>query len=222
MSRFAIDGRIAIAAGVALVIGMSFGMMTAPRERSGDSLTRIEAALDASRTESAHLHAQVERLSTALGSLRETTTAARTDMRTIAPSLGERVAKLEQGLDKKFAALTERVARSEREQPGPAVAPAPEKRAAAPTSTPPSPAPKAEPAQTGSINEAKPKSETVESWALREVYDGVAMLEDRKRRLLEVAPGDSVPGVGRVEAIERRGRNWVVVTKQGVIATQTW
>ena len=32
-------------------------------------------------------------------------------------------------------------------------------------------------------------------------------------------PSDrSVPGIGRVEAIERRGRQWVVVTAKGFIA----
>ncbi|GEP10133.1 hypothetical protein [Methylobacterium gnaphalii] len=223
----AVDGRLAAVATVALVVGTTFGLIAAPRERSGDALGRIEAALDTNRSEATRLKAEIAHLSTALGSLRETTSAARTDIKTIAPSLGDRVARLEQGLDKKFAALSERVARAEREQAAPVAAV--EKRPAAPVAAQPttSPAsaastPRSEPTQTGSIADTKPKQETVEAWALRDVYDGVAMLEDRKRRLLEVARGDTVPGVGRVEAIERRGRVWVVVTKQGVITPQTW
>lgn len=226
-----VDGRLAAVATVALVVGTAFGMMAAPRERSGDALGRIEAALDANRSEASRLKSEIAHLSTALGTLRETTSAARTDIKAIAPSLTDRVTRLEQGLDKKLAALGDRVARAEREQAASAAAPAAaiEKRPAQPvavqqTTSPATTAstPKAEPTETGSIADTKPKTETVEAWALRDVYDGVAMLEDRKRRLLEVARGDTVPGVGRVEAIERRGRVWVVVTKQGVITPQTW
>jgi hypothetical protein len=34
---------------------------------------------------------------------------------------------------------------------------------------------------------------------------------------LEVAPGSTIPGWGRVSKIEQRGQSWVVVTDQGVI-----
>lgn len=65
---------------------------------------------------------------------------------------------------------------------------------------------------------AKPtRSEPVEGWVLREVYDGAALVEGRNRRLYEVAPGGVIPGLGRVEAIERRGKDWVVQTDKGII-----
>lgn len=83
----------------------------------------------------------------------------------------------------------------------------------------------AEPALTGSLPD-KPapaaKPGTIEGWVLRDVYDGMAMIENRNRRLVEVGPGDTLPGAGRVEAIERRGRSWVVVTSKGVITPQAW
>jgi hypothetical protein len=63
------------------------------------------------------------------------------------------------------------------------------------------------------------KSEPVEGWVLREVYDGAALVENRNRRLYEVMPGGVLPGVGRIEAIERRGARWVVVTDKGFIGT---
>lgn len=223
--------RLAAVATVALVVGASFGMIAAPRERSGEALARIEAGLDAGRTEANRLNTEIERLAKTLASLRESADAGRAETRAVGPGLTERLARFEQGLDKKFAALVERTAQPEREHPAPAALPAApvEKRAAIPTATvttanPPVAivTPKPEPTQTASITDTKPKSETVEAWALRDVYDGIAMLEDRKRRLLEVAPGDSIPGIGRVDAIERRGRVWVVVTKQGVITPQTW
>ncbi|RDI61811.1 hypothetical protein [Microvirga subterranea] len=63
------------------------------------------------------------------------------------------------------------------------------------------------------------RNEPVDGWIVREVYDGAALVEGRNRRLYEVAPGGIVPGVGRVEAIERRGRSWVVLTDKGFIGS---
>jgi hypothetical protein len=77
----------------------------------------------------------------------------------------------------------------------------------------------ADPAQTGSVPDAKSavKDKPVEGWVLREVYGGGALVESRSGRLYEVTPGRNLPTVGRVEAIERRGRIWVVVTAKGII-----
>ncbi len=63
------------------------------------------------------------------------------------------------------------------------------------------------------------RNEPVDGWIVREVYDGAALVEGRNRRLYEVAPGGVVPGVGRVESIERRGRSWVVLTDKGFIGS---
>ena len=63
------------------------------------------------------------------------------------------------------------------------------------------------------------KSEPVDGWVLREVYNGAALVENRNRRLYEVMPGGVLPGVGRIEGIERRGARWVVVTDKGFIGT---
>jgi hypothetical protein len=73
---------------------------------------------------------------------------------------------------------------------------------------------------TGSLNLRVPaKDATVEGWVLHEVHNGTALIESRNGRLVEVAQGEMVPGVGRVEAIERRGKRWVVVTPKGAIET---
>jgi hypothetical protein len=63
------------------------------------------------------------------------------------------------------------------------------------------------------------KAEPVDGWVLREVYNGSALVESRNRRLYEVMPGGVIPGVGRVESIERRGTRWVVLTDKGFIGT---
>ncbi|WP_243370511.1 hypothetical protein [Microvirga solisilvae] len=63
------------------------------------------------------------------------------------------------------------------------------------------------------------RTDPVDGWVLREVYKGSALVESRSRGLYEVMPGNVIPGVGRVEAIERRGARWVVVTDKGFIGT---
>jgi hypothetical protein len=57
----------------------------------------------------------------------------------------------------------------------------------------------------------------LDGYAVRGVGHGIALVEGRGG-MAEVAPGDYLPGAGRVERIERRAGEWVVVTTQGVIA----
>ncbi|KMO38332.1 hypothetical protein VQ02_11985 [Methylobacterium variabile] len=152
----------------------------------------------------------------------------------------ERLQRLEGDLAGKVAAVGERLAamaerqdRADREQAAriAAVADKLDKRhaatpvAAAPAAPVPVAVAAAEPALTGSLPDKpadKAKPPTIEGWVLRDVYDGMAMIENRNRRLVEVGPGDTLPGAGRVEAIERRGRTWVVVTSKGLITSQAW
>ena len=109
----------------------------------------------------------------------------------------------------KIATLSDRLDGIERQAPAPVAAAAKAATAAAPEGPP----------QTGSVPDPKAalKQVPVEGWVLREVFDGVALVEARNGRLHEVVPGQILPNVGRVEAIERRGRTWVVVTSKGII-----
>jgi hypothetical protein len=59
----------------------------------------------------------------------------------------------------------------------------------------------------------------VEHWTVREVADGVALVEGPSG-LIEVSTGDVLPGVGRVEAISERGGQWVIATNKGVITSR--
>jgi hypothetical protein len=68
---------------------------------------------------------------------------------------------------------------------------------------------------------AAPKTEvgrlpTVEGWVLTDVGYGGALIESR-RGSYEVYAGDTVPGLGRIEAIRRQDGHWVVVTSTGLI-----
>jgi hypothetical protein len=68
---------------------------------------------------------------------------------------------------------------------------------------------------------AAPKTEvgrlpTVEGWVLTDVGYGGALIENR-RGSYEVYAGDTVPGLGRIDAIRRQDGRWVVVTSKGLI-----
>ena len=91
--------------------------------------------------------------------------------------------------------------------------------AAAPTPSPRQAAPAAKPdpgvsnETTGSI--ARPQAPLRGYWLVA-VQDGSAIVDGRDGPR-QVAPGDSLPGAGRVQRIERRGQGWVVVTTSGLI-----
>lgn len=127
-------------------------------------------------------------------------------------SLAERLEKGEREAATKLAALAERLDRIDPGLKTGSIAEAKHE----PAKIEGRPEPKLEQAK------AAPKPAAVEGWVLREVYDGVALVEGRNKRLVEIAPGELLPGVGRVESIERRGRSWVVVTTRGIITSQQW
>jgi hypothetical protein len=60
---------------------------------------------------------------------------------------------------------------------------------------------------------------TVPGWAVRDVYRGVAMLQSRMGGMVEVEPGDVLPGLGRIESIRRQDGRWVVLTSKGMITS---
>jgi hypothetical protein len=140
----------------------------------------------------AQLRTSVKTLSDSLATLRTSITAANA-------STADKLAKVSEVLD--------RVERSQADR-----------RAAAPAAAPAAPAPDI----TGSLPPA-PAAEPpgsragiVDGWTLRRVMGGVAMVEGRYG-IVEVEPGDTVPGIGRVRDIRRQDGRWVVVTPKGLI-----
>jgi hypothetical protein len=184
-----------------------------------DAIRHLEA-------ETARSQEILARLSTDLNALRETVVAfkdidhtASTFSASEQTKLTEKVERLAISLQepgKKLSALEGRLDRMESQilttlaglntKPAPPPAPAtPPVTEAAAREEAPAPKP--------------PKTEPVDGWVLREVYNGAALVENRNRRLYEVMPGGVLPGVGRIEGIERRGTRWVVVTDKGFIGT---
>jgi hypothetical protein len=59
---------------------------------------------------------------------------------------------------------------------------------------------------------------TIEGWTLREVVNGTAVIEG-PNGVWKVTPGQTVPGIGRVDSIVRWGNRLVVATSRGLIST---
>jgi hypothetical protein len=74
----------------------------------------------------------------------------------------------------------------------------------------------AEPRVTTPVPETKPT--TVEGWMLRDVSDGVAVLEG-PQGTWRVRSGETVPELGRVNSIVRWGNRWIVATSKGLVST---
>lgn len=226
-SRRRIDPLTMGLAGAGLALGTLLGAGTAivamPRsEGTGIVLAEINAGLEANRLEASRLAIASDRLDKSIVALKEASDAARSEAKARNTALTDKLGKVEAVLGAKIAAVGERVDQAEKEQ-GARIASLAVQAEKRPVAVAPQAAvAKAEPVQTGSIPEVKPKPGIIESWAVRDVYDGIAMLEDRRRRLVEVGTGDSIPGIGRVEAVERRGREWIVVTRQGIVTPQPW
>jgi hypothetical protein len=104
-----------------------------------------------------------------------------------------------------------------------------EKRAAVAGASSANPLPPAAPKQSSLMARAEPSApnETARSdnpgpllgdYSVENVRDGIAVVDSRHGPQ-EVAPGDVIPGAGRVLRIEKRGGDWFVLTSRGVIAS---
>jgi phosphoglycolate phosphatase-like HAD superfamily hydrolase len=76
-------------------------------------------------------------------------------------------------------------------------------------------------AERSASNEILPPDSSrplLSDYSLEGIRDGLAMVDGRYG-MLQVGPGDFIPGAGRVLRIERRRGDWVVLTSRGVIAS---
>ncbi|HEX8666243.1 MAG TPA: hypothetical protein VF744_19680 [Beijerinckiaceae bacterium] len=241
---------LAAALACALGLGWAAGHATSATMRAPDTAQAallsvdwkgVASGLQKAQADSLRTSADVQVLKNTLAGLKEAVERARQESAGRFAQVSERLdraQKADQEMAARLAALTER-------DPGPRLAQVVErldrfeKQAMAAQAAKPVPVAAApEPLRTGSIPEVKPvppqevgrseqakteaKPMPIEGWVLREVYDGVALIEGRNKRLYEIGPGQSLPGIGKIEAIEKRGRAWVVVTTRGIITSQAW
>lgn len=240
-------GKPAAAATLALAIGALgyTGGLTAPRGADKNDLSALrwsEAAstIRDSREETARMASEVKFMRIAVDGLKNE--RARGDLAGKQAQVTERLERLNAEMTDKLAKLSEQLERVEKAQRDPARVTALMERldkiergmqtASGPAPTPPpkpvaaAPAAPADVNQTGSIAEprhpAKPaeidhRKVQIEGFVLRDIDDGLALIEAKNGRFFEVSPGMNLPGIGKVEAIEKRGRQWVVVTPKGFI-----
>ena len=177
--------------------------MLAVRHENGDEVRVLKESV-------AQLKSNVKALSDNVAALRSTinlsTSAANTQFTKISEALDrvekERAADRERA-DRERAADRER---SERERRAATLTPAPE-----PTgSTPSAPAGVLDP-------KTALKNAVVEGWSLRRVYGSDSALIEGRYGVVEIEPGDLVPGLGRIQEIKRQDGRWVVVTSRGLI-----
>jgi hypothetical protein len=215
--------------GLAL-IGAGWGASYVGTLGNREAIARVEAETARSQEILARLNGDLEALKGAVASFRDVEQTASVSKASDQARLSEKVERLAvavQDPGRKLSALETKLDRMESQimahlaglaakaaAPAPAPAPSPAP-AAAPT--PPAPSPAATEAREPAPAAKSARNEPLDGWVLREVYDGAALIEGN-RRLYEVMPGGVIPGVGRVEAIERRGRNWVVLTDKGTIS----
>jgi hypothetical protein len=138
-------------------------------------------------------------------------------------AIAERLDKFEHG-EREAAAVPPKSAPAA----APIPVPAPERQGAAPAPATTAlaaavPQPAERPAGLGEKATDRPtdRPAILSGWVVRDVYAGVALIEGRNG-LLEVGPGQKVPGAGRVQGVRRQGRDWVVVTDRGVIPSDRW
>jgi hypothetical protein len=164
----------------------------------------------------AQLKSHVKGLSDNVAALRSTinlsTSAANTQFTKISESLDrvekERAADRERA-ERERAAERERTAERERgEKRVTVLTPSPEPTGSVPASSAPAADPK-----------ATPKNAVVEGWSLRRVYGSDSALVEGRYGVVEIVPGDLVPGLGRIQEIKRQDGHWVVVTSRGLIVS---
>ena len=75
---------------------------------------------------------------------------------------------------------------------------------------------------TGSVPAALPPKVgargPLAGWSVRDVYRNAALIQGTKLGMMEVSPGDNIPGLGRIHSIRQQDGRWVVVTSRGIIA----
>ena len=190
--------RLGVAATLVLGLGVGFGGAVLVAKRNDDARALMAANAELHRRVAALEHARAGQ--DAPGAIAEIRAEARKDRALATSQLGQtatRLDKLERDVSTRLQAVEKSLAARD---------------ATASIHALPTPAP-APPANLKTS--AKPRVPNG-GWILREVRDGGALVEGASG-LRKVSPGDTLPGVGRIQRVERRDGQWVLVTASGLI-----
>jgi hypothetical protein len=145
--------------------------------------------------------------------LKETVAQLRMNVRTLSDNLAALRTTINtstSAANAQFTKITEAIDRVEHERVERRVTtltPSPE-----PTGSVPAPAAAIDP-------KAAAKTSIVEGWSLRKVYGSDAALIEGRYGVVEIEPGDLVPGLGRIQEIKRQDGHWVIVTSRGLVVS---
>ena len=162
------------------------------------------------------LHDTIARINAELAALKSTIDNSGKTANSQLTKLGDRFDRLERAQSEpvaKLAKLAEAVDRIEHRAPAAQAAAAHDVTGsiAAPTLAAPATQPTVDPAKL------PPGPPVLDGWRVRSVYNGAALIQGRMGAVIEVEPGDNLPGLGRIETIRRQDGRWVVVTSKGLI-----
>jgi hypothetical protein len=168
-----------------------------------------EHSVPAASPDAGPLRDSIARIDAALAVLRSTIDKSDKSANAQLVRLGDRFERLERGQAEpaaKLAKLAEAVDRIEHGTSAPA-------RDSTGSTAPVSP-------QSSATPSAHPSGPPVlDGWVVRRVYNGAALIQGRFG-LIEVEPGDDLPGLGRIETIRRQDGHWVVMTSRGMIVAR--
>ncbi len=218
--------------------------MTELRDRNrqlADSVHALQAKLDtlqASVGEQAKVAAQVRVLQAGLDTVKTSLGAVRGEQTAALARLDGRIDKIAQQPTSKIQGLVDRLGKLERSSVDPSPTASLPHAAERIGEAKPAETKLSETKSGDKAVEAKPvprpaeikaadaklegaedavKPQVIAAWVVRDVYQGVALIEGR-RGTLEVVPGVSIPGAGVVKSIDRHGSGWTVTTTKGVVA----
>jgi hypothetical protein len=219
---------VAIAAGLG-VAGGAWGAYKFPQARSIAAKAATSAPVS---DKTIALQNTVARMQTELAALRTSVDAGNRATNNQFAKLTERFDRVDRSQTErtaKFAKAVETLERLEkRADAAPAPAPARESTSsvAAPTPAsaqqpqPVSATPAPPPAQQHQQPQVQPPQQAIlEGWVVRNVYRGTAIVQSRRFGTIDVEPGDTLPGAGRIENIKKQDGSWVVVTSRGLIVS---
>jgi hypothetical protein len=88
------------------------------------------------------------------------------------------------------------------------------------TGSVPMPTAKSRVADAKSTIPRPPAPPTVDGWRVRRVLDGDLAIVEGPDRVIEVVPGDTIRGIGRVHDIKKIDGRWAVLTARGLILSR--
>ena len=178
------------------------------------SLEALRTTVVRERTSSAtpdESRAEIRALSASIDNLKSSLAGTKNEQGTTLAQLSAKLEKLQR--EEKAAPIVER--KPERQQLDTSTT------ASIPSVPKAVPTPPSKPTTLASVEPEAPaadKPQVIAGWVVRDVYQGVALIEGHRGQM-EVVPGVSIPGAGTVKSIERHNGAWTVTTTKGQFAS---